>query len=238
MPKSLKSFLSKEMQRNLKREHRVQAGVQEQFVAKKSKTLSISSYGNCLPMALLHSLTSATLPPIVYVLLRMMLASLVCEDFSLFYLELIGEEPEGSALWIAAKAGASAYFAHMTTANEYGVYAQMGLVELKAFTRWFGAQVFLTSVTPGGITRYYVANGLLHSEPQEGRKIIKLRLADQHWTEENNESLRQDLDWGDLEILTMVGITRAVSAVAIVCVINSHTAKQSEFQNRNDSSFC
>ena len=167
-----------------------------------------------------------------------MLASLVCEDFDVFFLELIGEEPEGSALWIAAKAGASAYFAHMTTANEYGVYAQMGLVELKAFTRWFGAQVFLTSVTPGGITRYYVANGLLHSEPQEGRKIIKLRLADQHWTEENNESLRQDLDWGDLEILTMVGITRAVSAVAIVCVINSHTAKQSEFQNRNDSSFC
>ena len=93
-----------------------------------------------------------------------MLASLVCEDFDVFFLELIGEEPEGSALWIAAKAGASAYFAHMTTANEYGVYAQMGLVELKAFTRWFGAQVFLTSVTPGGITRYYVANGVLFQQ--------------------------------------------------------------------------
>ena len=53
--------------------------------------------------------------------------------------------PFGKPWWL----GASAYFTHMTTPDEYGVYAEMGLVELKAFTHHFGTRVHLTSVTPG-----------------------------------------------------------------------------------------
>ena len=63
MPKkSLSAFLSKAQKRNLKREGDVQALVQETFGVKKSKTAFIKFFGQCLPMALLSSMSWASLP--------------------------------------------------------------------------------------------------------------------------------------------------------------------------------
>ena len=127
--------------------------------------------------------------------------------------DALGDAP----LTAAIVAGAEDYFVYMTEPVG-GVFPHMGLVELRAFTLETGIEVFVTNVTDGGTTSFSVVDGYVVNRPRNPL-AVSLRLRDQHWTEVDNESIRQSLNMDRTSLLEFTGMVQVRSEVRLNIIV-------------------